>query len=174
MIGEQAIAQASDASLFEQSNPDCNSIAMIVQHMQGNMLSRWTDFMTTDGEKEWRNRDAEFEVVISNRQDLLDAWDDGWNCVFSAIDSLTESDLGTTIYIRNMGHTVIEALHRQLAHYPYHIGQIVHISKMAADQPWQSLSIPKGNSVAYNTDKFSKPKHDEHFTSEFLKKDGSI
>jgi hypothetical protein len=169
MLGEKTFAQLTDEQLFWQFNQESNSIATIVQHLWGNMLSRWTDFLHSDGEKEWRNRDAEFDSAVSTRQALLDKWNAGWTCLFDALNSLTPDDLPKEIYIRNMGHSVTEAINRQLAHYPYHIGQIVFIGKMACDNSWASLSIPKGNSVAYNADKFAKPKHKEHFTSEFLK-----
>jgi Protein of unknown function (DUF1572) len=134
----------------------------------GNMLSRWTDFLTTDGEKEWRNRDAEFENDITTRQELIAKWDEGWNCLFNALNPLTADDLQKEIYIRNEGHTVAEAINRQLAHYPYHVGQIVFIGKMVCDNGWASLSIPKGNPKTFNNDKFSKPKHKAHFTDEII------
>jgi len=169
MLGDKTFAQVPDDKLFWQYNQDANSIAIIVQHLWGNMLSRWTDFLTTDGEKEWRNRDAEFENGIATRQELLDKWNEGWNCLFNALNVLTADDLQKIIYIRNMGHTVMDAINRQLAHYPYHIGQIVFIGKMTAENGWTSLSIPKGDSKSYNADKFAKPKHREHFTDEFLK-----
>ena len=123
------------------------------------MLSRWTDFLITDGEKEWRNRDAEFDNDISTRQELLDKWDKGWKCLFAALNSLTTDDLQKEIYIRNQGHSVTEAINRQLAHYPNHIGQIVFIGKMACGNNWTSLSIPKGSSNLYNAEKFSRPKY---------------
>lgn len=131
------------------------------------MLSRWTNFLTTDGEKEWRDRDAEFENDITTKEELLQKWNEGWQVFLSTLKSLTESDLEKTIYIRNQGHTVMDALNRQLAHYPYHIGQIVFIRKMYAEK-WNSLSIPKGNSKQCNENKFSKPIHKAHFTDEFL------
>ena len=134
------------------------------------MLSRWTDFLTSDGEKEFRNRDSEFENDIKTREELIDKWDEGWTCLFNAINSLTTDDLDKIIYIRNQGHTVTEAINRQLAHYPYHVGQIVFIGKMLCNDNWNSLSIPKGNSTAYNAEKFSKPKHTLHFTDEYLSK----
>lgn len=168
LLGEKTFDQLSDDKLFWQYNPESNSIASIVKHLWGNMLSRWTDFLTSDGEKEWRNRDAEFEPDISSREALLEQWNAGWKCLFDALNGLTEADLHKEIYIRNMGHTVMEAINRQLAHYPYHVGQIVFIGKMASGDSWTSLSIPKGNSNAYNADKFSKPKRKEHFTNEFL------
>jgi len=121
------------------------------------MLSRWTDFLITDGEKEWRNRDAEFDNDISTRQELLDKWEEGWKCLLAALNSLSTDDLQKEIYIRNQGHSVTEAINRQLAHYPYHIGQIVFIGKMACGNNWTSLSIPKGSSNLYNAGKFSKP-----------------
>ncbi|MBL7914486.1 MAG: DUF1572 domain-containing protein [Bacteroidia bacterium] len=163
-LGEKTFAQVSDDQLFLQYNENSNSIAMIINHLAGNMLSRWTDFMTTDGEKEWRNRDQEFESVETNRAQMLNKWEQGWRCFFAAIDSLQTEDLEKIIYIRNQGHTVMEALNRQLAHYPYHVGQIVFIGKMFADDEWTSLSIPKGNSTKFNDDKFSKPKERRHFT----------
>jgi hypothetical protein len=169
MLGEKTFSQLADDKLFWQYNEESNSIAVIVKHLWGNMLSRWTDFLTTDGEKEWRNRDAEFENDITSRQELLDKWTEGWNCLFEAIDALTTEDLEKIIYIRNQGHTVTEAINRQLAHYPYHIGQIVFIGKMACENGWTSLSIPKGNSKTFNTDKFAQPKQKGHFTDEFLK-----
>ena len=168
MLGDRTFAQLSDEQLFWQFNPESNSIATIVKHLWGNMMSRWTDFLTSDGEKETRQRDAEFDNDITARAELLTKWAEGWTCSFDAINPLTENDLTKEIYIRNMGHTVVEAINRQLAHYPYHVGQIVFIGKMMCDNNWQSLSIPKGNSQAYNANKFSKPKHKEHFTDEFL------
>ncbi|HLL43594.1 MAG TPA: DUF1572 domain-containing protein [Segetibacter sp.] len=170
MLGEKTFVQLSDDKLFWQYNQDSNSIAIIVKHLWGNMLSRWTDFLNTDGEKEWRDRDAEFENDIKTRQELTDKWNEGWMCLFNAINSLTLEDLEKIIYIRNQGHTVTEAINRQLAHYPYHVGQIVFIGKMLAENGWSSLSIPKGNSQTYNREKFSKPKERTHFTDEFLDK----
>ena len=158
MLGEKTFVQLSDDKLFWQYNQDSNSIAIIVKHLWGNMLSRWTDFLNTDGEKEWRDRDAEFENDIKTRQELTDKWNEGWMCLFNAINSLTLDDLEKIIYIRNQGHTVTEAINRQLAHYPYHVGQIVFIGKMLAENGWSSLSIPKGNSQAYNSEKFLKLK----------------
>jgi hypothetical protein len=126
--------------------------------MHGNMLSRWTDFMTTDGEKEWRNRDLEFESKQHTKAELIAFWDEGWACLFEALAEINDDQLSEIIYIRNESHTVMEAIHRQLAHYPYHVGQIVFIAKMLCDNNWQSLSIPKGSSVAYNAAKFGEQK----------------
>jgi hypothetical protein len=169
LLGEKAIEQLPDDKLFWQYNEDSNSIATIILHLWGNMLSRWTDFLTTDGEKEWRNRDAEFENSIQSKGELLAKWTEGWDCFLNALKQLTDDDLQKIIYIRNQGHSVMEAINRQLAHYPYHVGQIVYIAKMAADGEWKSLSIPKGNSQSFNAEKFSKPKSRQHFTDEVLK-----
>jgi hypothetical protein len=163
-LGDDAMAQIDDEKLFFQVNRDANSIAIIVQHLAGNMLSRWTDFLTTDGEKEWRNRDAEFEKNITNKQDLLAYWNSGWQCLFNSLEPLTSSDLDKIIYIRNEGHTVLEAINRQLAHYPYHVGQLVFLAKLLAADKWKSLSIPKNKSQEYNQEKFSKEKDNSFFT----------
>lgn len=169
MLGERTFSQLTDEQLFYQMNEETNSIATIVKHLWGNMLSRWTDFMTSDGEKIWRNRDAEFENNIANRIELLTKWNEGWDCLFVALNSLTSEDLSKVIFIRNQGHTVMEAINRQLAHYPYHIGQIVFLGKFLCDKKWVSLSIPKGASNEYNKEKFSQAKNKVHFTDEFLK-----
>ena len=169
MLGEKTIAQLSEEQLFWQYNQESNSLGIIIKHLHGNMLSRWTDFLTTDGEKEWRKRDEEFENDIANKEKLLAKWNEGWDCLFNAIHQLTEIELTKEIYIRNQGHTVIDAINRQLAHYSYHVGQIVFIGKMVCNEHWTSLSVPKGNSKEYNAEKFSKPKHQEHFTDEYLK-----
>ncbi len=170
MLGDKTFLQLEDEMLFWQFNEASNSIAIIVKHLWGNMLSRWSDFLTTDGEKEWRNRDAEFENDISTRTELIEKWEEGWKCLFNALNSLKSEDLEKEIYIRNQGHSVLEAINRQLAHYPYHVGQIVFVGKIATGNNWVSLSIPIGNSTSYNIDKFSKPKHKSHFTDEYLNK----
>jgi len=170
MLGDQTFKQVSDEKLFWQYNADSNSIATIVKHLWGNMLSRWTDFLTTDGEKDNRNRDAEFENDLTTRQQVLEKWNEGWTCLFNAINSLSDDDLDKIIYIRNQGHTVTEAINRQLAHYPYHVGQIVFLGKMLSKNNWASLSIPKGKSETYNAKKFAQAKQKGHFTDEFLKK----
>jgi hypothetical protein len=157
-IAEKAIDQLDDKQLLWQFNAESNSIATIIKHMHGNMLSRWTDFMTTDGEKEWRNRDLEFENKEHTKAELIALWDEGWACLFEALAEINDDQLSEIIYIRNESHTVMEAIHRQLAHYPYHVGQIVFIAKMLCDNNWQSLSIPKGSSVAFNAAKFSAQK----------------
>ena len=157
LLGEKTFAQLTDEQLFIQINSESNSIATIVKHLWGNMLSRWTNFLTTDGEKEWRKRDEEFENDIKTREELLEKWEAGWSCLFDALNSITDSDLSKVIYIRNESHTVLEAINRQLAHYPHHVGQIVFVGKMFSAGSWKSLSIPKGASNQFNQEKFSKP-----------------
>jgi hypothetical protein len=169
-LADKTFEQVSDEQLFFKYNDDSNSIAIIVQHLWGNMMSRWTDFLTSDGEKEWRQRDAEFEEVVKTRAELLKKWEEGWNCLFTTLNSLTDEDFSKTVYIRNQGHSVMEAINRQLAHYPYHVGQIVYVGKMLANNNWKSLSIPKNQSKEYNSEKFSQEKRKEHFTEEYLKK----
>lgn len=168
-LGEKAIEQLEPEQLFISLNEDTNSIATIVKHLSGNMLSRWTDFLTTDGEKEWRHRDAEFENDLPSKEEMMSVWNKGWNCFLSTLDSLKPEQLSEIIYIRNEGHTVIEAINRQLAHYPYHVGQIVFYAKMLKNSNWESLSIPKNKSDRYNSDKFSKEKSIKNFTDDELK-----
>ena len=170
MLGDKTFSQLNDEQLFEKLNEESNSIGTIVKHLSGNMLSRWTNFLTTDGEKDWRKRDAEFENDINNRAELLKVWSDGWNCLLNSLKTIMEKDLEKVIYIRNQGHSVVEAINRQLAHYPYHIGQIVFIGKILTNEKWQSLSISKGNSTDYNTAKFAEPKQLKHFSDEYLNK----
>ncbi len=170
MLGDKTFAQLSEEAVFWQYNDESNSIAVMVKHLWGNMLSRWTDFLTADGEKEWRNRDGEFEADIATKAEMMEKWEAGWACLFTALDSINADNFDTTIYIRNMGHTIVEAVNRQLAHYAYHIGQFVYLGRMLKGKEWQSLSIPKGGSKAYNKNKFSQPKRQAHFTDEFLKK----
>jgi hypothetical protein len=160
----------ADEKLFWQYNEASNSIAVIVKHLSGNLLSRWTDFLITDGEKDSRDRDGEFDNSIQSKEELLDKWNEAWKCLFEAINSLTEDDLNKTIYIRNMGHSVLDAINRSMAHTAYHVGQIVFIGKMIQSTGWNSLSIAKGNSKEFNADKFSKARHDEHFTDQFINK----
>jgi hypothetical protein len=156
LLGEKAIGQIPDDMLFWQYNPESNSVAIIVKHMAGNMLSRWTDIFNTDGEKEWRKRDAEFVNDLRSREDVMTIWNRGWDLVFQTVNSLTEQDLERTIYIRGEAHTVVEAIHRQLAHYPSHVGQIIYIGKMVCNEKWTSLSIPRNKSDEFNKEKFSK------------------
>lgn len=163
-MAEKAIAQLDDEQLNWRPNDSSNSIAIIVHHLSGNMLSRFTDFLTSDGEKPWRDRDAEFETGYTSRAEMMEAWDKGWTVVFGAVDSVKPEDLDKIIYIRNEGQTVVEALQRQLAHYASHIGQILYIGKTLKGDEWKSLSIPKGQSKGYNQDKFGQEKSIRHFT----------
>ena len=169
-IGEKAIEQLEPEQLFISVNEDTNSIATIIKHLSGNMLSRWTDFLTTDGEKDWRNRDSEFETTLQSKEELLKEWNKGWECFFNAIESLQPEQLSQIIYIRNEGQTALDAINRQLAHYPYHIGQIVFYAKMLKKSEWTSLSIPKNKSNNYNSEKFSQEKSIKNFTDDELKK----
>lgn len=142
-LGEKAMDQLEPDQWYVAFNEDSNSIATIVKHLWGNMLSRWTDFLTSDGEKPWRNRDAEFENDILSQEELLQKWNEGWDCLLSAIRSVRPDQLTQIIYIRNEGHTVMEAINKQLAHYPYHVGQIIYAAKILKKTDWDSLSIPR-------------------------------
>ena len=149
-LGDGALAQASEEAIFTVLDAEANSIAIIVKHLEGNMRSRWRDFLTTDGEKPDRNRDGEFEAPPKTRAEVLALWDSGWELVFRELDRVTEPDLSRTIYIRGEGHSVMQAIHRQLAHYAYHIGQIVFLAKHFAGRDWKSLTIPRGKSATFN------------------------
>lgn len=172
MLGEKTFSQLSDEQLFTQNSELENSIGVIVNHMWGNMMSRWTDFKASDGEKEFRKRDQEFETVIATREELVRKWNEGWECLFKALESVGSNELENIIYIRNQGHTIIEAINRQLSHYSYHVGQIVMLGKIAKKNDWKSLSIPKGDSKIYNQEKFSIEKNKRHFTEEYLNNKG--
>lgn len=169
LLGDRTFQQLEEQDLFRRADPDSNSIAVIVQHLWGNMLSRWTDFLTSDGEKEWRERDLEFAAVISTAGELHEKWEAGWACLFLALDSVNADNFDTVVYIRNQGHSILEAINRQLAHYAYHVGQIVFIGHQIKGEAWQSLSIPKGQSAAFNERKFAQPRRREHFTTGLLK-----
>lgn len=149
-LGDKTLAVLSEAEFHYQPNEASNSIAVIMQHLSGNMLSRFTDFLTSDGEKEWRNRDEEFKTHQQTKDELVAAWEKGWRVCLDAIKSLTEEDLLKTIYIRSEGLSVIDAINRQLAHYPYHVGQIIYVARMIKNENWQSLSIPKNKSQQFN------------------------
>lgn len=149
-LGEKTFDQLEDKDFHFQTSSESNSIAVIVQHMSGNMLSRWTNFLTEDGEKSWRQRDDEFEIHQNSKHQIIELWQKGWDCFFLTLESLQDDDLLKTIYIRQESLTVVDAINRQLAHYPYHIGQIVFIGKMISNENWKSLSIPKNRSQAYN------------------------
>jgi uncharacterized damage-inducible protein DinB len=149
-LAEGAMAQISDDQLFATLDTESNSIAIVVKHMVGNMRSRFTDFLTTDGEKPSRNRDAEFLDPALTREALLDEWEAGWTCLFSALEPLTEDDLRHTITIRSEPHSVMQAINRQVAHYAYHVGQIVMLAKHLGHKDWQSLSVPRNRSAEFN------------------------
>lgn len=149
-LGDKTFTQLNDWDFHYQPNHESNSIAIIIQHMAGNMQSRWTNFLTEDGEKEWRQRDDEFEIHNYSKHQLVEVWEKGWACCLDALESLKKKDLKKTVTIRQEPLTVIDAINRQLAHYPYHVGQIIHIAKTIKGKNWNNLSIPKGNSVAYN------------------------
>lgn|SRR5450755_722781 len=152
-LGEKAMEQVPDEKISWQFNPETNSMETIVKHLAGNMLSRFTDFLTSDGEKQWRNRDAEFEPGRLNRDQLMARWNEGWDCLFNALNDLSAADVSKKILIRNEEHSVMEAVNRQLTHYAYHVGQIVFIGKMVCDSDWKSLSIPRGGSLQFNAEK---------------------
>ncbi len=153
---DKTFDQLSFDDMNWQPNDTSNNISIIVKHMVGNMLSRWTNFLTEDGEKDWRHREQEFVATYTTKNDVLQAWKKGWDCLFDAIQPLKDSDLERIVYIRNEKHTVAEAIFRQLGHYPYHIGQIAYIGKLLKENHWKSLSIPKGQSEAFNKEKFNK------------------
>jgi hypothetical protein len=146
-MGDAAMAQVSDQQLFVLLGSESNSIALIVKHMAGNMRSRWTDFLTTDGEKPDRNRDSEFADPPSTREKLMQVWEQGWACVFGALEPLTDADLGRTVYIRGEAHSVMQAINRQMTHYAGHCGQIVLLAKHYRQDQWKSLSVPKKRSA---------------------------
>ncbi|PEJ60282.1 hypothetical protein CN692_03035 [Bacillus sp. AFS002410] len=148
-LGDRSIDQLDNEELHWHPTSESNSISIIVKHLSGNMISRFTDFMTTDGEKPWRNRDVEFEGNYKSKDDLLTDWNKGWNVVFNTIESLKEEDVLKTVKIRGEEHTVLQAIHRQISHYGYHIGQIVYISKQIKNEKFTSLSIPKGKSQQF-------------------------
>ena len=148
-LAERAMLQVADEHLFTTLDPESNSIAIVVKHMTGNMRSRWTDFLTTDGEKPNRNRDSEFVDPAPTRAALMADWEDGWARVFSALEPLSDADLARTITIRGEAHSVMQAVNRQLAHYPHHVGQIVLLAKHFACNHWQSLTVPRNKSAEF-------------------------
>ena len=170
VVAEKAMSQIDDRQLLAANNDDTNSIATIIKHLSGNMLSRWTDFLTSDGEKEWRDRDGEFELNYSSRSEIMAVWEKGWDCLFFALNALQPNQLEEIIYIRNEGHHVVDAINRQLAHYSYHVGQIVFAAKMLKSKPWETLSIARNSSRDYNADKFGKQKSIRHYTDDEIKK----
>ncbi|MEK3887588.1 DUF1572 domain-containing protein [Bacillus sp. FSL K6-3431] len=148
-LGDKTISQLSKEDIHWKLNEASNSVAAIAKHLSGNMVSRWSDFLISDGEKPYRNREQEFEDDISSKQELITVWERGWNSLFETLNGLDGQDLLKSVYIRGESHTVLEAIERQMAHYAYHIGQIVFIGKQLRDENWGSLSIPKGKSEEY-------------------------
>jgi hypothetical protein len=142
-LSDKAIAQISEQEFFRLPEPESNSVAIIVKHVAGNLLSRWSDFLTTDGEKVWRDRDSEFEIEVTDKAALMAHWEEGWRCLFEALELLTQDDLAKIVTIRNEPHSVLEAMNRSLAHISYHTGQIVYIAKMFKSGQWQTLTIPR-------------------------------
>jgi hypothetical protein len=149
-LGEGAMAQATDEQLFAALDPEANSIAIVVKHIAGNMRSRWTDFLTTDGEKPDRHRDTEFEDPPATGEALIELWQAGWDCVFRALEPLSDADLGRRVVIRGEAHSVMQAINRQMAHYACHVGQIVLLAKHYQHAEWRSLSVPRGKSAEFN------------------------
>jgi len=155
-LGDKTFARLSDIELCWKYGEHDNSIAQIVKHLSGNMLSRWTNFLTEDGEIEWRNREQEFVDPPSSKKELFEIWEKGWQCLFDAVGTIDDSNFDTKIKIRNESHSIVEAINRQLAHYANHVGQIVLLGKMIKGDNWVSLSIPKGASEAFNKEKFRR------------------
>lgn len=150
-LAEKAMEQVSDEEFFRTIDEEANSIAVIVKHIAGNQHSRWKDFLTTDGEKDFRNRDTEFEMIGDTRESLMQFWESGWHTLFNAIEPLTADDFSKTITIREQKHTIVEAINRQLTHYSYHIGQITFLAKHFKSKDWKTLSVPKNRSTEFNS-----------------------
>ncbi|OWK97843.1 hypothetical protein AP75_09355 [Kaistella haifensis DSM 19056] len=149
-LGDKTFEQLNEQEILWQYNEESNSIATIVKHLSGNMISRWTNFLTEDGEKDWRNRDSEFENSVKTKTETLELWEKGWKILFNALDQINEENLHQTIFIRGEKQSVADAVLRQLAHYPYHIGQIVYIAKMLKNENWKTLSIARNQSKDFN------------------------
>ncbi len=156
-LGDKTFEQLTEEDIHWKYAEADNSIAIIVKHLSGNMLSRWTNFLVEDGEKTWRNREMEFEEPYTSKTDMISAWNQGWECVFDALKTINESNFDTKVKIRGEEHTIVEAANRQLGHYASHVGQIVFLGKMIRGEDWKSLSIPKGGSEAFNKKMFGKP-----------------
>ena len=163
-LGDKTFAQLSEEHFFWQYNDESNSVAIIVKHIAGNMLSRWTNFLTEDGEKSWRNRDQEFENNFKTKQEVIEYWEKGWSRLNNALEQITDENINSTIYIRGEAHSVLDAVLRQLAHYPYHIGQIIYIAKMLKNEDWKTLSIAKNKSAEFNNKMLSEEAQ-ENFSS---------
>ena len=167
LLGTRTLAQLTDAQLDESPGSESNSIARIVDHLHGNMRSRFTDFWTSDGEKPWRDRESEFGTAFVDRADVERKWTEGWQIVFGVLDAVQPDQLTRLVYIRQQGHTALEAINRQLAHYAYHVGQMAYLGKQLRGADWESLSIPKGGSAAFNAAKKATGKVRGHYTDEF-------
>jgi len=154
-MGDKTFAQLGDSDILWKHQEEDNSISQIVKHISGNMLSRWTNFLSEDGEKPWRHRDAEFEKPFLTKTEMIAAWEKGWQCFFDALASINPDNFNSLVKIRNEEHTTVEAVNRQLAHYANHVGQIVLLGKMVIGDNWVSLSIPKGESEVFNKEKFN-------------------
>jgi len=154
-LGEKTFEQLTEEELQHTFHAADNSIAQIVKHLEGNMRSRWTNFLEEDGEKTWRNRDSEFEKPLSDKAQIEEAWSAGWQCVFDALEAINESNFTNTVRIRKEPHSIIQAVHRQLGHYASHVGQIVYLGKSIKGEQWTSLSIPKGKSEEFNKNYFN-------------------
>ena len=154
--GDRTLSRLNLEQMLWEPAADVNSVAVLVKHISGNMRSRFTNFLTEDGEKEWRHRDQEFLVNFESKEEILALWEDGWSILFSALNSLSESNLDSTVYIRDQAHSIPEALHRQLAHYSSHVGQMMYLGKIILGDQWESLSIPKGKSAEFNKNMFGR------------------
>lgn len=155
-LGDALLERLSQEQIFWEYNEESNSVAVLVKHIAGNALSRFTNFLTEDGEKSWRHRDAEFINDFTTKQDVIECWQKGWDCLYTALQSLQEDDWAKSIYIRGEKHTVLDAFLRQLAHYSYHIGQMIYLGKMQKNTEWKSLSIPRNQSQQYNDEMAQK------------------
>lgn len=155
-LGDKTFAQVNEKDIHWVNSAYDNSIAIVVKHIVGNMFSRWTNFLTEDGEKTWRNRESEFNEAYGSKSEMIQAWEKGWQCLFDALESITSDNFDSEIKIRNEAHTIFEAVNRQLAHYANHVGQIVYIGRMIKGNKWISLSIQKGGSEEFNQEKFSR------------------
>ena len=160
-LGDKTFVQLTDEQVLWQYNPESNSVATIVKHVSGNMISRWTNFLTEDGEKSWRNRDSEFENDIHSKTEMLEIWEKGWRVLFDALNQINEDTWQTEITIRGEKHSVLDAVLRQLAHYPYHIGQIIYLAKMMKNDEWKTLSIARNKSAEYNLEMLKNQSADE-------------
>jgi len=162
-LGDKTFNQLTKEQLFWQFNDESNSVATLVKHISGNMLSRWTNFLTEDGEKPWRKRDEEFINSYTTKKEMIADWEKGWQCLFENLHKIIPENSYKIVYIRNEGHTITEAINRQICHYSYHIGQIVILGKMTKNTDWQTVSIAKNASKSYNEEKFSQNKERKHF-----------